>query len=244
MKISVRSSLTLFVQTLSILGFACFTLGSLSGCETGDDRSLESAQACLDAASTSAQADNCDAIIEGINTQAAYLIRCSADFVAQGFTGARIANAFANVQSNTAANQTVTMLSYLIFAQTTGNHTAAIAMSDCQASGVESMVRLAVMAQMATSIATISGSIAADLDPSSPSFNATALQSTIQSLVSSPNPTTEAAVGSLVGTAQAAYCETGSSFAGKQVCTDLANAVATGGTDPTAIGAALLQEIQ
>ena len=50
----------------------------LTGCESEDERKLAAAQSCLDHATTS-DVDTCTAMVDGVETESAYLIRCSAN---------------------------------------------------------------------------------------------------------------------------------------------------------------------
>lgn len=212
------------------LGFA--TTG-LTGCETDSDRQISAGQACLDSASTPTQADQCIAIVQGLTSPEASLIRCSANFVAQGFTASRIASSISKVKSGTGTSQLAGMMSYLVFGSTTsGNHTADMAVINCQASGVRSMLRLALAAQMATTIAGIGGIPVNAADP------AAAMATAISSFAGSSTPAQQTALGNTAVLAQSSYCASGSSYASTDVCTKLSAAVNVGG-GAQAIGARL-----
>lgn len=56
---------------------------SLLGCESKEDQDLFAGQVCLDHAKTEAEATVCVNKVAGYESAQAYLIRCSANFIAQ-----------------------------------------------------------------------------------------------------------------------------------------------------------------
>ena len=212
---------------------------ALAGCETGDDRSLAAGQACLDAA-TQATANACLDKISGLTSQESYMIRCSANFISQGFTGTRIAESISKIKSNTGGTDPmVGMMAYLAFSNATP--TASDAVANCTAAGSKSMLRLAAAAKLATTIATYTGGIGS-LNPDSATAAADLLTK-INTLISSPNSTANADLGATAIVAAGAYCGAGSSYETTEVCTNLNTAISSGST-ATAIGAALLAQLQ
>jgi hypothetical protein len=240
------SALKLFVA----LPLAALALVSaLTGCETGDDRQIAAGQACLDGAKTSGDADTCVATVQGLTSSDSYLIRCSANFIAQGFTTARLASAFQKLKDGNStasgASPTVSLISYLVFAKTLPNHTIALALSNCQASGVSSMYRLAVAANLATTVVNLTGGITPNTNPDDPSFNAdsSAMLARLQTLYTANNATNNAAIGTIAVTADSSYCNDTSAFKTSDVCKTLDAALA-GGADPATAGRALLAGLQ
>jgi hypothetical protein len=213
---------------------------ALAGCETGDDRTLAAGQACLDAA-TPATANQCVTIVQGLTSQESYMIRCSANFIAQGFTGTRIADAITKIKDNdgSGTDPMVGMMAYLSF--TSASPSADEAISNCETAGSKSMLRLATAAKLATTIASFTGGIGS-IDPDSPTA-AQDLKNKIDQLISSPNPTANAELGSTAVVAAQAYCAAGSSYEGTEVCQNLTAAV-NSSSDPATIGAQLLQQLQ
>lgn len=239
----------------SILMLAALPV-ALSGCsrENESDRAVASALACLDVATDATSADACVQKVEGIETSQAYLIRCSADFIAQGLTGTRLATAFQQ-QKNPASggsNQTVAMAAYLVFSPSITAHTAEITVDNCNKSGVPSVIGLSAMVSVATTIATMTGSLPTNLDPSNPgSFDPEALKQSVSNLLqnaqNNPNDPTvvaqETAIGQAALSAQTAYCGAGSSLSTQDVCTKLNAAISTSSGDAANIGFTLLQQL-
>lgn len=222
---------------------------ALLGCETSEDRQIASAESCLDSATTTADADRCISLVSGLTSADSYLIRCSANFIANGFTGTRLANAFQSVKDNksgTSTDPTKTMMAYMVFTDTSDNHNINQVVSNCQASGVSSMYRLAVAAQLATSIASLGNQLTAITNLGSNPTQAqleTAITSAITA-VQSGGAASQTTIGTIAISAQTAFCGTGSAYSTTTVCTDLNSAVAANGGSAQAIGAQLLTLLQ
>jgi hypothetical protein len=75
----------------------------LVGCEEDEQGKLYAAQECLDRATDQASANECVAMVDGIESASAYVIRASGDFIGQGFTASKIAGAFINANTEQAA---------------------------------------------------------------------------------------------------------------------------------------------
>ena len=225
---------------------AVSTLLLLTSCETPDDQKLATAQNCIDGAKTSADADRCTAIVAGVETEKAYLIRCSAGYIAQGFTGARFATAFQRLKDNPNSGQDpmATAMAYLIFTKSSVAYSADNTLTNCTKSGVRSMMRLATMSKLATFIATAGlGSIPTSADPTDPAFNPASISTAISNLAGSGSAADQANVGTIAIAANAAYCNPGSSFATNEICTNLTAAINGGGSNQS-IGQALLAQLQ
>lgn len=219
---------------------------TLTSCETPEDQQIASAQQCIDGAKTSADADICYAAVAGLESEKAYLIRCSAAYIAQGFTGARFAAAFQRLKDNPSSGQDpmATVMAYLIFSKPSTQYTADNTLTNCTKSGVRAMIRLATMTRLATFIAQSGlGSITANVDPTSPSFDPAAISTAITNLANSGTPADQATVGEIAVQASTAYCNAGSSFENNEICINLKQAIATGGSS-AAIGASLLAQLQ
>ncbi len=218
----------------------------LAACETPEDQKLAGAQNCIDIAKTSDDADRCTAMVSGVETEKAYLIRCSAGYIAQGFTGARFATAFQRLKDNPSSGQDpmATVMAYMIFTKALPAYTADATLANCTKSGVRSMVRLATMTKLATFIATAGlGGIPTTADPLNPAFNPAAITTAIANLAGSGSPADQANVGAIAVQMNTAYCNPGSSFESNEVCTNIKNAV-NGGGSQQAIGQALLAQLQ
>jgi hypothetical protein len=219
---------------------------TLTSCETPEDQQLAAAQQCIDGARTSSDADLCYAAVDGLESEKAYLVRCSAAYIAQGFTGARFASAFQRLKDNPSSGQDpmATVMAYLIFSKPSSVYTAEKTLENCTKSGVRAMVRLATMTKLATFIAQSGvGGITANLDPTSATFDPAAISTAITNLANSGSPADQATVGNIAIQANTAYCNEGSSFENNEICKNLQQAIATG-NDATAIGQALLAQLQ
>jgi hypothetical protein len=232
------------VILVSLIGGAAI----LSGCEQDADRQIYSAQACLDQATNAATADECVAKIEGNESAPAYLIRCSADFVAQEFTGPRIAKAFQGLKDNPNSGQDpmATMMAYLVFAKTAPGHTEDDAIDHCTKSGLASMLRMAQAAKLATFITRAGlGAIPTNFDPTDPTFDPAQIAMAIDHLANAGGPEAVAnqeTVGNLAVQMNSTYCQEGSSFKDNDVCKNIEAAIATGG-DAQQIGKTLLDKL-
>lgn len=218
---------------------------TLTSCETPEDQQLAGAQQCIDAARTSSDADVCYAAVAGLESEKAYLVRCSAGYIAQGFTGARFASAFQRLKDNPSSGQDpmATVMAYLIFSKTT-TYSIDTTVSDCTKSNVRAMIRLATMSKLATFVVQSGlGGIAANLDPTSPTFDPTAISTAITNLANSGSPADQATVGNIAIQASTAYCNAGSSFENSEICKNLKQSIGSG-SDATVIGQALLAQLQ
>lgn len=245
-KIRKPSSVSPLFRSFLRGSFLLSTVLLVVGCETGEDRQLASAQECIDAASTEGEADLCYNAVAGIETEKAYLIRCSANYIAQGFTGARFANAFQRLKENPNSGQDpmATVMAYMIFSKTSTLHSVDNTLANCTRSGVRSMVRLATMTKLATFIAQVGlGGIPANADPLNASFDPAQISTAIANLAGG-SPADQASVGTIAIQASEAYCNEGSSFESNEICVNLNAAISSGNGDATAIGLALLTQLQ
>ncbi len=207
---------------------------ALVGCEKGDEDRVAKAQNCLDT-STQATVSSCETIVEGVSGAGAALIRCSAKFIYQGFTGTRFAQAFTNLKSPTAGqNATLAMMSYLVFtvgATDAARRTAASqAVSACTQSGLPGMIMFANFASAATEIAT---NVGLTIDPANPPSSA-ALQAALASYAGDP-----AALGTSILAISSVYCSGDSSTKDVTFCAAVNEAAAENGA--TAVGTKILQ---
>ncbi len=234
-------------RSLKIFGTILVATAGLLGCEKNDDVKLAEAQACLDTAFNSSEADRCYNLVDGINTEKANLVRCSSHFIAQGFTGQRFANAFQRLKDNptSGTDPMATVMTYLVFTNiSTSIHTSDNAVTNCTASGVRSMQRLATMAKLATFVATAGGANLANLNPSSGSFDQNAVVNAITSLAGSGSAQDKENLGNIAVQVNTAYCNEGSSFSTTEICKNLSNSIASAGGNLQTIGSQLLSQLQ
>ena len=236
-----KTSQKMLSSTLS-LGFSVAFSGTLiaaplllTGCESGEDRSMASAQSCLDSANNEAAANVCVAKVAGLTTPASYLIRCSAHFIAQGFTGDRIASAYQRMtdSSSSGTDPVTNIMAYLVFTNTSALHTIDLTVSDCTQAEVESMQRLSLVAQLATSTATLTASLTGlDLthfDPTNPAV-VTSIESAITQATNLTAPQ-KAQLGQVALNLNSSFCGAGSSMSSNDVCVYMNSAIS--GTDGT-----------
>jgi hypothetical protein len=211
----------------------------LTGCESEDERKLASAQSCLDRATDTTTANACSDIVQGLESESAYLIRCSANFIAQGFTASRMASAFQQIKDNTnGSDPMVSLMGWFVFQNVAGSNSVTTTVSNCTKSNVRSMLRLATAAQLATTFASYTG-----LGNFTTTDTAT-LQANMTAAIAAANgdPVKTAEIGAVAITAAAAYCNEGSSYNSTEICTNL-NAALAVSTDPATIGQQLVTEL-
>ncbi len=246
----------LILKRLVLLA-ALSSLGMINtGCEDQSQATLASAQSCLDAANTTAKANACAAKVANDHSAEAYLIRCSANFIAQGVTGDRLANAYKQM-STSSSNKTTALMAYLIFDDSLTGNTASETTFNCQSSGVASIFQLASAAALATAVGKATStalgvSITSLLPDANGNVNTGTLQTAMATLETNitswgPNdPRTiqaESTIGSAVSNSYGAFCSTSSSFSSEDVCTKINSAVASGSTSQD-VGATLLGLLQ
>lgn len=219
----------------------------MMGCEKEEDVKVASAQECIDYARTEAAANECYNMVAGIESEKAYLIRCSSHYIAQGFTGERFANAFQRLKDNPTSGQDpmATVMAYLVFTSSSTLHSADNAVTDCNRSGVRSLKRLATMTKLATFIAKagLGGTIPANANPLDASFDSSQISTAISNLAGSGSAADKENVGNIAIQANEAYCNQGSSFSGNEICVNL-NAAVNNGANAQAIGELLLSKLQ
>lgn len=204
--------------------------------KNSDSDKLSEAQACLDQA-TASTASQCMDKVAGLDSAGAYLIRCSAMFIADGFDDTtRLTSAFNNM-SNTGSNasavdgslQVMSALAFINGGSPSANQTNAnLALSYCEKSGSKGLILLSGISSMATNMLALA-SCGTDIS---------CALSNAQS-----NPVTQAAVGAAAIAAYTANC-TGSEKSNQQFCNQFSDAVtAAGGTsNATSVGSALISQ--
>jgi hypothetical protein len=211
---------------------------ALSGCETPEDLQIADAQACLDQANTEAQANVCMDKVSSLHSQEADLIRCSAHFVAQNFTTAKMTSAFASINdSSQTGNGTAALMAYMVFDDAKTRHTSTITQTDCGNSGVEGLQQLSKVVAAATKIVASGG---AGFDFTNP---VTSIQTNIDAMIATGTPTDKAALGALAVSLNSSFCSGSSSYGSSDVCTTLAAAIATGAGNNATIATELLNYI-
>lgn len=205
-----------------------------SGCGKKDSDKVAEAQACLDS-SDSTSALSCMSKVDGIESEAANLIRCSANFIFQEFTSPTRLTKIAD-QMKSSGGSASAAIGLLSFAKASGSYTATDLMNQtstyCVASKSKGMILLSQMALVGTTLSTLVGSdVTTKCDTADPAYNAADCQTAVQDQVCSADSAT---LGTAAQTAYLQSC-TGSSQSNSSVCQQFA-AVNAGTTDPTTIG--------
>jgi hypothetical protein len=203
-----------------------------AACETGDEDRIAQAQACLDRANQTTVSE-CELIVAGVTGPRASLIRCSADFIAQGFTGSRFASAFTALKTTTTGqNSTLAMMAYLVFTvgadDAARNAAADTAVNNCTSSGLPGMI---MFSQFAKSATLISAGLA--ITPGTPPTPAQ-MQGNLGA-VTGANVTS---LGTSIIAISTIYCAPTSSTKDVTFCASVNNAASQGGAN--AVGTQML----
>lgn len=219
-----------YIQVGSLALIAALALIT-TGCEQESDRTLAQAQACLDQATTAAAANACAQKVAGIESKPAYLIRCSANFISQGFTGDRIAKAYERLTDGGSGvnDPTLNLMAYLIF-QDDSLNSVENTVKNCLRSGSTSMERLARIADLATSSAKFGNLDFSNFDPAEdPATLIPKLQDALDDaatiIQSAPAADVEKFGNLALSTAQS-LCVDGSSFSTNDVCSTMNSVIA------------------
>jgi hypothetical protein len=206
---------------------------SLVSCGPKTADKIGEAQLCLDKA-TQATAATCLEKIEGIDTPAANVMRCSAGFIEEGFTQpTRFKSAFdALSQQANGATNTLTFLSFIAFSSkgTSAENTAlaTATYASCLKSNAKGLTLLGSMAMTAT---VISGGLTV--------ANGTDIKTAIGALIASGTDESKAAIGSAVIATFASSCG-GDAPANQGLCDQLTSYGVGTSSDPLTTGAAVL----
>jgi hypothetical protein len=214
------------------------TTGLLAACAPGEADKVGEAQLCIDTAAQG-QAAACLEKISGIETPAAYTLRCSAGFIDEGFTQpARFKSAFDQLSAG-GGSSTEAFLGVLSFtAKGTLDLNVAAATTtynNCAKSEGKALKLLGSMANTATNLAKVAGA----LNPSTGDIT-TAINNLVDHPSDPGNPEVIAAVGTAISTTYTASCKSGQQ-ADASLCEQLdAALVGKDLSDSAAIGQAVL----
>lgn len=182
---------------------------------------IADAQNCLDQA-TAAEADQCVSKVEGLESEAAYLIRCTGKFVKEGFNDStKLASALSSISGgNTGASGSTAMMAALAFkAESTpalNSSSAQEAFNFCTKSNSKGLILLSGLTQSSTVVAVLGGQ-----DPTT--LTGPQLQTLMGTLQS--DPVAQAAVGTAVATIYTATCTNSSTTTGNY-CEQFDSAIA------------------
>lgn len=229
-----------------LLGLVVVAAFGISACGEKDIDKIGDAQDCINT-STKDTVSSCIEKIDGIETAAAYTLRCAVKFKEEGFDEpSRFINAFkAMDNASGSSSSTLAFMGVLAFSSssdwTTNETNASQALAYCEKAGSPGYVTLAGAASIATTMAKIA----------SLGTGGTLSQAQMEAAVTAcaGNSSCTTAIGSAAITIYETSCSDGNT-SNAQVCSDLEKSIAASGVDindPNAaalIGAALQNTLQ
>lgn len=218
----------LFLNAASKISILIALLATLSCANNTDYQKIHDAQLCLDKA-TSGTASNCIAMVSGVTSAAASLIRCAGTFVIEGtFSASNLNTITSGLQGGGTPNSTA--MNALAFNAATKTADAATVVTECAASGSAGLSLLGTFASIATTAAGLGG---CSYPPS-------------QSCITT-NAATLAATPGVPAALSSAYTQNCSSSSSNNpyqaFCTQYAAAAAGGGT-PASIASSFLNGLK
>lgn len=226
-----------FKTTLAVALISVSLLG-LTACQESEQDVIKDAQYCMDDARTSSQAQACISKLEGIETPAAYVIRCAGEFISQGFTSpSRLVDV---IDALKADGGTAGLLGFMSFTDLTSANRA---FTSCTKSNQKGMNLLAALMRTATTITSTDSSIIAGLTANPPVYpTEQQVKDAIDNVLTAGN---EEVIGETIKTVYQVSCGSGSP-ANADVCNQINDAAASYGGISSAsaadIGAYLLNE--
>ncbi len=214
---------------------------ALVSCGKKDADKIGEAQLCLDKA-TQTTAAECKAMVDGIEKTGAYAIRCSANFMTEGFTqSARFKQAF-DAFDNNSPNNTEAFMSVMTFKNlTTIDANVSFANETfeyCAKTGSKGLMLLGTMASTSTTLSKVANSLTGGTSGSAP--DATQINQALNDLKNGNNPAAVQAIGSVVSSTYATSCQSGSA-SNQSICEQLDDALkGVDLNDPAAVGAAVI----
>jgi hypothetical protein len=217
-------------------------------CAENDNDKVGDAQFCLDNLTdySMANVNACTAGLSGVESKDSYMVRCSANFIIEGFADPnKFLTAINQLSSSSNSNPTTAMMGLLTF-KSQGTDTAGVQANKnfagqtfeyCKLSESAGSILISSFVNMATTIAAASTAAAALFEPGH-----TITQAEMQTALTELGNASDEVLGS---TAQAAYltsCASGDET-NTQLCATLTTAIG-GSTDPEVIGAALRTQLK
>lgn len=200
----------------------------LTSCESEEDNKILAAQECfnkLSDAASDAQVDACLAKIDGIESNGAYVIRCSGEFQKGGLTTAKLVTAFDGYKNELPANQEAFLIDQLALDPPATS--ADQAYSDCAKTGIPGLNYIATLSRFGTKVKHLGGG--------------GSIATSISNCVADPTLCDNQAIGEMVVNMSDLYCK--GDAVDQQICIDIASAEAASPGNFAAIAAALLAQI-
>lgn len=210
---------------------------TLSACQEKDEDIVIDAQYCLDGARDAVAAQACISKLDGIHSEAAYVLRCSADFIGQGFGDPeQLSQALDQLQNPSGgASGTEAFLSFMVFDSVANANST---FNNCVASKQKGLSMLGAMAKAATNVASLGLGLGPNI---STNLTPAQIDTAITNLINSGDA--DLVIGETISTIYETTCASGGAV-NADMCKPLTDALATLGPNPTAeaIGAAILAE--
>ncbi len=213
-----------------------FLLGACSAKKDADK--VADAQACLNS-STQATAMDCVSKVDGVETAAAYTVRCAAIFIRQGFSQpAFVAQAATQIKSGSGSSSTTAVMEAFEFRAlstlTENYNQSQTALDYCSRSSSKGLSFLATTASLATTSKYLTSVVSGC---SSSADTATQLAC----LKNANDTAADTAVGTIVSGAYATNCSGAQAGANQALCDQFTTATSTcAPTDYACIGAKFL----
>lgn len=213
-----------------LFSFVGLMASALISCGPKDSDKIGDAQLCLDT-STAANVNECVEKVEGLESPGAYIIRCSANFIQEGFGDPKvIVDVLKNLDNG--GDGTRSFLAAMTFSTVAVANTT---YSNCLKTNQKGLSTLAMAVKSATNILGLFGSI-----PANPTV--TDITNALNGLAGANQTAAAETVGQAVVDVYKLSCQSGSQV-NTTMCTQMTTAFTTAGSqDPKAIGAALLNE--
>jgi hypothetical protein len=207
--------------------------GLMSGCGPTDADKISDAQTCLNTA-TADMADLCVAMVDGIYSQSASLIRCSGAFIKEGFgDSTKVKQALSQLDNNgNGASGSMAMMSVLAFQSDADKAvnlaSAQAAQTECIKSGSPGLIFLSGVSLTASQAVAL-------INPADPTnITPTDISNGLASLASG-SAQDQATVGSAILSIYDVSCQNGSSTAGNY-CQQFQSVIDQVGSDPASVG--------
>ena len=214
--------------------FCSFSLLALTSCEEDADNKLAVAQECFDNVSDSAPAADalaCEAKLGGVTTTESYVLRCAIRFFVGGVRASDIISAYTAMDGASEDDKAAILIAGLSHTDgSTDNEkrdNALSTQSACNSSGVPSLINIANLSYAGTLMTTYGSST----DPNVFLANC-----------DNGGVCDDAAVGSAVIALYDSYCI--GDAAEEPTCQEINNAIAAGGSDPSAVALQLYMFLQ
>lgn len=226
-----------------VIGLSVLSLG-LGGCQETDADKIGDAQLCIDSASA-ATVNSCLSKIEGIETPAANVLRCSAGFIEEGFDQAeRLITSLEELDAG--GEGSAGLMSLIAFKSKSGgvpNKAFAKATAEyCQKSGQKGLSLLGTLAMSATTLAALVDGALSSISTIDPADIRTEITNLLNAAAGN-DPTALETIND-IGAAVSATYKIACTGNVSDMCKEMVEAIDTNGVDindPEAVGQEILR---